>query len=554
MNAVFIVLITLASFVIAYFTYGRFLSRRVFSLTPERNTPAVLVNDGIDYVPAPKEVLFGHHFASIAGLGPIMGPAIAVIWGWLPALLWVVLGSILIGGVHDLSSLALSLRYQGRSIGDASRELIGKRAWILFLLIIYFLLSLAMGVFVYIIAILFTVGENGERMYPESIVPIVSLMGIAILIGYLIYRRGVKILPATLLGLFLTFLFLFIGVNHPILFISKGNWVFILLGYAFLASVLPVWLLLQPRDYLNSFLLYLGLILILLGVLVARPEVSAPAINRVGELPSLLPLLFITVACGAISGFHSLVASGTTSKQLASERDALFIGYGGMLTEGVLAMLVIVSCVSGLSRTDWQIHYASFAKANALAPKLRAFIGGASHLVSSVGLPSSLISTLLAVMVVSFALTTLDSATRLLRYTVEELGRGVRVKALTNRYLSSIIAVLSIAYFALLKVGGKPAGLILWQLFGTTNQLLAGLTLLTVFVFLVKRGKPTLPVLIPMLFMMAITLWAMFNQLFRFASKGEKAPLIVSLIILALTFWLIGEAFFVIIRKKKQNP
>jgi carbon starvation protein len=553
MNSLFLVVITLVLFFASYLTYGRFLSRRLFALDPKRKTPAVQLNDGFDYVPSRKEVLFGHHFASIAGLGPVMGPAIAVIWGWLPALLWVILGSIFIGGVHDLASLTVSLRHQGRSIGDVSRQLIGKRAWILFLLIIYFLLSLAMGVFVYIIAVLFTVGEGGERMYPEAVIPIVSLMGIAVVVGYLIYRRGMKILTATLIGLLLTLFFLFVGINHPLLFISGGSWVFILLGYAFLASVLPVWLLLQPRDYLNSFLLYLGLILILLGVFIAHPTVSAPAVNLAPGLPPIFPLLFITVACGAVSGFHSLVASGTTSKQLASETEALTIGYGGMLTEGVLAMLVIVSCVSGLSRSYWQVHYASFAQANALGPKLKAFITGASNIISSLGIPSSLISTLLAVMVVSFALTTLDSATRLLRYTIEELGRGIGVRPLTNRYLSSLVAVFSIAYFALLKVGGRPAGLVLWQLFGTSNQLLAGLALLTVFIFLARRGKPGTPVLIPMLFMMAITLWAMVNQLIGFAYKGEVVLLVVSLIILILAFWLIAEAIFAIIKMRWNN-
>ncbi len=649
-SAVFVSLVTIAGFLAAYLIYGRYLRTHILSLDPQRRTPAYELEDGVDYVPTNRWVLFGHHFASIAGLGPIVGPALAVIWGWLPAMLWVFFGTILIGAVHDFAALVVSLRHQGRSIGDLTDQIIGKRARLLFLVIIFFLLALAMGVFALIIAILFV------QLHPEAIIPVFSLMVIAMVIGTLVYRVKLGLGPVTVVGLVLMFVTIWVGIQHPVAiyrrhldpvtagkvervaadatlrgkvmvvdpgdsgfvvgallapldarrkvtqaiesqkkplafvrpspsrpgnmtryFTAKGDavavgavkqaagkaisfWTYILLAYAFLASVLPVWLLLQPRDYLNSYKLYLGLLMMLGGMFLLRPQIVAPAYNaEVAQQLPLFPFLFITIACGAISGFHSLVSSGTTARQLESENDALMVGYGGMLTEGFLAMLVVLACTAGLgSAAVWHARYASLEALKGVGPKLGAFIQGAGYFASGLGIPQHYGEAFIAVMVVAFAMTTLDSATRLLRYNVEELAQTVGLKVLANRYVASLIAVAAIGYFAFFKIDGKSAGLVLWQLFGSTNQLLAALTLLVVTIFLAQRGKPIWPVVVPMLFMFAVTLAAMLATIGKNLKVEDKGLGIYTLLavaigILVLTGWLVAEALLAWWRRRSDG-
>lgn len=510
-------------------------------------TPAHELEDGIDYVPARRSVLFGHHFASIAGLGPILGPAIAVIWGWVPAVLWIVFGTIFIGAVHDFATLVLSLRHRGRSIGDITSDVIGPRARLLFLFVIYFLMSLAMGVFVIVIATLFTpAGQPGARpasSHPEAVIPVLVILGVAVLMGLAIYRWRWHFGAVTVVGVALSFAGLVWGSRIEVTGIASAAWIWILLGYAFLASVLPVWLLLQPRDYLNSFQLYAGMALMLAGLLVARPEVVAPAFNHVpDDLPPLFPFLFITVACGAVSGFHCLVSSGTTAKQISCARDAQVIGYGGMATEGMLAILAVLACTAGIGSAEaWQAHYASWAQGDGLGPKIGAFVDGAGSFLAALGIPRAGGTAFAAVVVVSFALTTLDSATRLLRYNIEEIGRSTGASFLADRYTASAVAVLSIAAFAFLKIDGRPAGILLWELFGTTNQLLGGLALLTVTVWLAKLGRSTRPVLIPMLFMFAMTLTAMVVKIGEFRRQEAWHVLAFAVVLLGLAVWLVAE-------------
>ncbi len=605
-NAAVITLLAFAAFMLAYFTYGRFLARRVFKLDANRLTPSHTRNDGIDYVPTRIPILFGHHFASIAGLGPILGPAIAVIWGWGPAVLWVIIGCIFIGAVHDLGSLTVSMRFQGRTIGDVCRDLMGPRARLLALLIIFFLMSLAMGAFVIAISNLFV------RFNPDAIIPSFGLMLVAVIFGIALYKFRVALVPATVVALLGFAGFIVWGVEQPLLtytwFTEKatqeailkardieakdgqpgfqspygavaaaaflkatGNeaaardvetamdttglaWVAVLLFYGFLASVLPVWLLLQPRDYINSFQLYFALSTMLIGLVIAA-LVGAPeshidaALFREGVpgAPSWIPFLFVTIACGAVSGFHSLVSSGTTVRQINQETDALAIGYGAMLVEGALAILVIMACVAGLGIEAWQdggaySSWSGIGKAG-LATQLNAVVRGAANFLSHLGIDPKYGQTFLAVTVVAFALTTLDSATRLLRFNVEEILRSVRLGVLANRYVASLIAVAGIAFFALV-----PAGKTLWTLFGTANQLLAGLTLLTVSVFLFKLGRPVLYTLIPMVLMLSVSIFAMVLSIFSFwqqadMSHGQKLSLtVVSIVILAMALWLIVEA------------
>jgi carbon starvation protein len=538
MNAVIIGVITVVAYIIAYRWYARFFGDRVLALDPRRRTPAHGQEDGVDFVPTRRIVLFGHHFASIAGLGPILGPAIAVIWGWLPGVLWILLGSIFIGCIHDLSAVYISIRNRGRSIGDVTRTLVGPRAHILFLLLIFFVLSLAMGTFVRIIATLFS-----SAHHPESVIPVMTLILLAVIVGSLVYRGRVRLAPATIVALVFMFLSIWLGLRYPVTGVGQNAWVFVLIAYAYTASVLPVWLLLQPRDYLNAYQLVIGMVLMYVGLFVFHPSIAAPAINHVETgAPPLFPFLFITVACGAISGFHSLVSTGTTSKQLDRESDARPIGYGGMLAEGLLAMIVLLACTAGVSRAEWFDHYSSWQAASGLAAKMEAFVMGAGTFISKVGIPVDIARSFIVVMAVGFAMTTLDSGTRLLRYNLEELGEGLRIRPLRNRFVAAVVAVLGIAYFSLMTVKGKPAGLTLWELFGTTNQILAALGLLAVSLFLYRLGKPIAYTIVPMIGMMVMTVTAMIMKIRTNLDLRHWPLLIVGTVILVLVLWLIVES------------
>ncbi|GAB6185755.1 carbon starvation CstA family protein [Thermopirellula anaerolimosa] len=610
-NAAVTALAALAVLAAAYFTYGRFLGR-AFGLDPRRATPSHTMRDGVDYVPTRIPILFGHHFASIAGLGPILGPAIGVIWGWVPALLWVVFGSILIGAVHDLGSLLISLRHRGRSVGEVAYYLMGPRARLLSLLIIFFLMSLAMGAFCNTLADMF-VNYN-----PDAVIPAAGLMVVAVIFGLTVYRLKVPLVPATIVALVVFAGLIVYGVERPVLtyewfcspatrtlleeaksakpemgrpaftrpygarsavdfFQARGEadavaelgaiaqsgtvlwkvnyaWIAALLGYAFLASVLPVWLLLQPRDYINSFQLYVALLLLGAGLAVAAltgsefAQIDAPMIRwNVPDAPPMFPLLFVTIACGAASGFHSLVSSGTTVKQLDRESDAVPIGYGAMLTEAALAVLVIAACTAALSHADWGQGglYAGWSAigGGGLAKQLSAVVRGGANLMSQVGVPIPLGSTFIAVTVTAFALTTLDSATRLLRFNVEEIGRSLRVPLLTNRVAASLAAVLGIGFFAVV-----PAGKALWTLFGTTNQLLAGLALLVVSVYLYQQRRVVWYTLIPMLFMLAMTTWAMGWNLIKFYQQEKWSLFVTTVIVLVMAVWLVAEGILAFLR------
>jgi len=538
---------------LAYRWYGRWLATRVFPLDDSEPTPAHTMRDGRDFVPAPPLVVFGHHFASIAGLGPLLGPAIAVIWGWVPALLWIVLGCIFVGAVHDLGCMYSSLRNRARSVADLAYDVAGARARVLFLLFSIFAIALAMGVFVINIANLFAPGEGGAEggHVPEAVLPSVALVAIALAVGVLFYRYRVSLAKLTLPALLASLLFVWLGVQYPItsLFgweLSAPLWTYLLLGYALVATLLPVWVLLQPRDYLNSFQLFLGMGLLLIGAVVGGFTLSAPAFNPApAGAPPMFPLLFITIACGAVSGFHSLVASGTTVRQLDRQSHALPIGYGGMLTEGLLATLALLAVAAGLG-AEWQSRYPDWLTAGKSA--LANFVHGAGALVSAVGVPLALAKVFVATVAVGFALTTLDTGARLIRYNLQELGRAWRITPLVNPTLSTLLAVGLIGFFALLKapdpVTGelKSVGALLWQLFGASNQLLAALSLLVVSLYLRSLGRPTLYTLLPMCLMLVATLTALVIGMQGFAAKGNILLLGVSAVIFALAVWLVGEA------------
>ncbi|MGQ9504935.1 MAG: carbon starvation CstA family protein [Thermogutta sp.] len=604
---------------LGYLVYGRFLGRRVFQLKEGTPTPAHTMYDGVDYCPAPTPVLFGHHFASIAGLGPILGPALAVIWGWLPAVIWVVIGAVFIGAVHDLGALVVSLRHRGRSVGEVAYYVLGPRARLLSLLIIFFLMSLAMGAFCNTLADLFV------NFNPDAIVPSVGLMLLAVVFGISVYRFKAPLWPATLVALMIFAGLIYFGEKTPILsyqwlcssktrlaineakdaalptgkvllarpygaksaidyfreigredivnelgaidepntVLGKANcmWIGLLLAYAFLASVLPVWLLLQPRDYINSFQLYFALIALFVGLIVATvvgsefARIDAPAIRaEVPGGPPMIPLLFVTIACGAVSGFHSLVSSGTTVKQLNREKDAVLVGYGAMLVEGALALLVIAACTAGLSAVDWGSKgvYSSWTAMRGLAAQLNAVVRGSANLLSHIGIPTAIGQTFIAVTVTAFALTTLDSATRLLRFNVEELCNALHLRFLANRYFGSLLAVAGIGFFALV-----PAGKALWTLFGTTNQLLAGLALLIVSTYLYQKRRVVAFTLIPMIFMLVMTTAAMVFNLVKFYREGHTSLWVTTVIVLVMAGWLVIEGVLAFLRgpeKPDQSP
>ena len=543
MNASTITIVSFLLLLIAYRFYGGFLRKRIFQINDNKKSPAVEKNDGVEYVPTNRWILFGHQFASIAGLGPIVGPAIAVIWGWAPALLWVVLGSIFIGGVHDFGSLAASLNYQGRGIGDITEEIVGKRAKNLFLIIIFFLLALAMGVFAILIAGLF-------GKFHEVIVPVFGLIGVAMIFGTALKKMGVPLIPASIVGVGLNLGLILIGIKNPVEWGTSEQWITILLVYAMLASVLPVWLLLTPRDYLNSYKLYVFLGAITLGLFFGDQDFQmvAPAIQPVVEgAPSIFPFLFITVACGAISGFHCLVSSGTTVRQLEKRTDSQMLGYGAMLLEGAFAILVIIACTSGVGEDFWNKNYMVWNSIEGGA--LSSFIVGGGNMIAGLGLDVTFSQTFVAVVTIAFAMTTLDSATRLLRYNVEEIGKSFNLPKLQNKYTAGFFAIVSIAFFAFMKIGGKPAGLTLWSLFGTTNQLLGGLALLVITVWLAKTKKPTWLTYWPMMFLFSMTIWAMVINLNTFYTEKQWEPFSVGLGIFILAILIIQESFQVLKKK-----
>ncbi len=527
-------------------------------MNPDNLCPSLSLRDDKDFIPTKKEVLFGHHFTSIAGLGPIVGPAIAIIWGWVPAILWIFLGSIFMGAVHDFGALVLSLRSEGRSIGDMANDVINKRVRTLFLLIIFFALWIVIAIFALIIAILF-------KMYPQAVIPVWLEIPLAIIIGHLIYKKGLNATKLGVIAVSIMYATVIIGAYVPIeipeLFgmSSLVIWMLILFVYTYIASTLPVQTLLQPRDYINSHQLLIAMGLLGLGVIIAHPPIVAPAINRVDTgAPPIWPFIFVVIACGAISGFHSLVSSGTSSKQCREEGDSLFIGYGSMLVEATLAVLVIVAVAGGLGMgmtmedgttltgaAAFSTHYTSWTTASGLAAKLKAFITGSANLINSFGIPTKIAVTIMGVFLVSFAATTLDSAARIQRYVISELGKAYNMKLLTKRHPATMVAIGTALLLAFSNRSGKGA-LALWPLFGSVNQLLAGLALLVITIYLARKKIPIVFTVLPMFFMLIMTGWAMVLNLTDFFSKNNWSLLAIGSAIFLLEIWMVIESLIVL--------
>ncbi|MED6336115.1 MAG: carbon starvation protein A [Planctomycetota bacterium] len=551
MNAALLAAIVFASFALGYRYYSRFLSEQIFALREDEAVPSVELEDGVDFVPTRKSILWGHHYTSIAGAAPIVGPAIAVIWGWLPALLWVTLGTIFMGAVHDFAALVISLRHRGHSIGEVAATVVSPRVRTMFLVVVSFLIWIVLAVFAFIIGTLFH--DN-----PAAILPINVQIVLALALGWLVYRRGVPILVPTLVVYGVLLLTIFYGQDFADAFPAVGelsvlSWVWILLLYSFVASVLPVWLLLQPRDYLNSHQLLTGLFLLSGGLLVLQPTIVAPVIDASPEgAPPMIPFLFITIACGAISGFHGLVGSGTTSKQICRATDARPIGYGAMLCEAALAILATLAVATGLWNGPEHVHAFEYLSAVTAAGEadgalhlpqvpqaLAAFVNGAAGFLGALGLPITVAAAVVAVLVISFAATSLDTALRIQRLILAELGATYRISGLSNRWIGGALACGSVLLliWADFEQGAKS----LWPVFGATNQVLAAFTLLLCALYLRTLGRRATAYAAPAVIVMVITISAMGVQVWRDFSQQKWGVAGVGAMIGLLTLWVALE-------------
>ena len=574
MNGILVAIIGLVVFALGYRYYSKFIAERIFKLDPNYVTPAHKYKDGVDYVPTNKFVLWGHHFTSVAGAAPILGPAIAVYWGWLPAVLWVLLGTVFAAGVHDFGTLVLSVRHKGQSVGTMANRLIGQRAKILFLFIILILVLMVNAVFAWVISNLFIT-------FPASVFPVFIQIPLAIWIGYAVYKRSGKMLIPSLIALVIMYVAAILSSKVEFLQIdlvqylggadaagwfgltSVGTaffiWIVILMIYVYIASTLPVWKLLQPRDFINSHQLVVGLAILYLGLLFTNPTITAPVTNATTDV-SWFPLLFITIACGAISGFHGLVSSGTSSKQLNKETDARFVGYLGAVGEGILALISILAVVTLFSsKTEFLATYSSFTEANGAG--LGVFVEGAAKLANGLMIPYDISTTIVSIIVVSFAATTLDTSVRLMRYIIAELGMEYKLPVLTKKHVATTLAVTSSAALVLLPKGPQgfgSGGYLLWPLFGTANQLLAAISLLLIAVWLKRLGRSYVVVLIPMFFVLATTLYAMFQQVALqwswFGSSPNNLLFVFGAIIFVFAIWISITALSVLTKDKGLPP
>jgi len=607
MTVLLLVALAAATLTLGYCIYGRWLASRLFQLDPTATMPSAALQDDRDFVPTPPAIVFGHHFTSIAGTGPIVGPALAIMWGWGPALVWVLLGSILIGGMHDMAVLVVSLRNRGMTIGEIAGRLLNPRVRLLFLVLLLFALWVVLAIFGWVIASVFV-------QFPEAILPVFLQIPIAVAIGLRVHRQGKKLLVPSLAALAAMYATVWLGAGCPGTSWTGGPlgqliqgingtvagwpiwlWVAILLAYCYVASVLPVWILLQPRDYINSLQLISSLGLIVVGLLVTATVgpatiatgTPAPALEMFAPLlelhpknaPPVVPFLFVTIACGAVSGFHCLVSSGTSSKQLRCETDARAVGYGSMLLEAFLAVIVIVAVGAGIglgwpqeypgqTGTElWQTLYADWRGVTG-GKAIAAFVVGSGNLLESLGIDAVMARALVGVLVASFAGTTLDTATRLQRYVVQELagtllgklqgrtaaGRSTNPLALPLTWLTTphgatLFAVGTAFLLALLPAPGKDwsvanlgtGGLILWPLFGATNQLLAGLSLLVISFYLRRRGLPTFVATLPMVLMLVMPAWALCINISRWIDGGSLALVAVAVVMLAVEAWMAVE-------------
>lgn len=515
---------------LGYFIYGRILEK-FFEVNPDNIPPSRQYYDGVDFVPAKNWlVLFGHHFSSIAGAGPIVGPIIAIaLWGWAPALIWIIFGSIFLGGVHDFASLMISIRHKAVSISSIAEDVISRRSKIIFLIFVWLALILVIAVFTSVCAQTLTSDTR-------TVIPCFGLIFVAVLTGYMLYWMKVKSAIATIIGLSLLLLCIILGDFFPI---DLGHnafliWCVVLLVYSFIASVMPVQILLQPRDYLSSFLLYFGIIMGTVGIFIMRPVINTQAFCKWDAGPGggwLWPMLFVTIACGANSGFHALVASGTTAKQLPNEISAKRIGYGAMILEAFLAVIAVIVVSAGIAPGGLN---AMLAKGG--PGPISAFGAGYGEVTKTVLFGKG---GLIAVLVLnSFILTTLDTSTRIARYISQELFK------INNRFFATFVVVFISGFLVLTGSWNK-----IWPVFGASNQLVAALTFIVIASWLLCRGKSLKFVFLPALFMLLTTLAALLFQIFDSIKRRDFLLVTISLALAILAILMVSDVIAVI-RKK----
>ncbi len=499
MSGVLLILLGIVIFVVAYMTYGKFLAKS-WGIDPSRTTPAHTLEDGVDYCPAKTPVLMGHHFSSIAGAGPINGPIQAAYFGWVPCFLWIVIGGIFFGAVQDFGSLFVSIRHDGKSLGEVIEDTIGRRTRVLFTVFAWLVLLLVIAAFGDIVASSFAGSTANGSVATASILFIFLAIGF----GFAVYRKNAPMVVASIVGVILLALCVVIGLYFPIM-LPKSFWIGFVFVYIMIASVTPVWILLQPRDYLSSYLLYFMMIAAVIGIIGAHPTIQTPAFVgfHVGN-SYMFPALFITIACGAVSGFHSLIASGTTSKQLDNEKDALLVGYGSMLIECVLAVISLIT-IGYLSVDGSQAAVKEALGLDTISPTI-IFGTAISGFFADMGFGEKAISatyTIICLAVSCFCLTSLDTATRLGRFMFQELfatKKSGEKNILSNMYVATVITALG--GFVLCLAGYSKV----WPLFGAANQLVAVPAFLAIACYLKKIGKNNKMLFIPIVFMAAATL------------------------------------------------
>jgi carbon starvation protein len=539
MSGVTLILFAIVAFIFAYRFYGSFLTRRL-SVSATNTTPSHSMYDGVDYCPAKSPVLMGHHFASIAGAGPIVGPIIAASFGWVPVYVWVLIGATFFGGVHDYTAIIASVRHRGKSIGQIIETYIGINGKKLFLIFTWATLILVIAVFTIIVANTFT-------SIPSSGTSSILFMFLAIAFGLTIYRFKAPLLVSSIIGVVLLFFCIYLGNLFPIV-LSRQIWVYILLGYIFIASVTPVWVLLQPRDYLNSFFLYALMIGGIVGLFFTMPEVHlSPVTNfTIDKIGYLFPALFVTVACGAISGFHSVVGSGTTAKQLDKEPDAKVVGYGSMLVEGILAVLALLSVAS----LDQQ-HFLELLNTKGAVTAFATGVGNFIHNIPILNISTEVATNFAALAVSAFALTSLDTATRLARFSFQEFFEAKEKKEqsllVKNRFVATAITV---SVGAALTFSGQTMSI--WPVFGSANQLLAAIALLSITVWLSNLKLDFSFTLIPMLFMFAVTMTALVTLFYSNISNENYVLSIISVLLLVLAV-ILGIQAYQVLRKNGQT-
>lgn len=535
MNSIWLVILGIILMIIAYKTYGSYLTKE-WGVDNKKATPAHSKKDGVDYMPAKAPVLLGHHFSSIAGAGPIVGPIQAAIFGWVPVMLWILIGGIFFGGVHDYGSIFASIRHGGKSIRQIIGDNMGKKGKKLFSIFAWLTLLLIIAAFTNITA-------NTFVSVPSAATASLLFILLAICFGFFVYRKNVSLGLSTVIGVILLFVSVWLGMKFP-LALSKTAWNFILLGYIFVASIAPVWILLQPRDYLSSFLLYALVIGAILGIFVTRPKLQLePFVGFNVDNTPLFPILFVTVACGAISGFHSLVGSGTTSKQLDKEKDAKLIGYGGMLIECIIAIVAII--------TAGYISKGELSQLLGDGGPVNVFSNGVGNFMASIGIPDHVGTSFAALAVSAFAMTSLDTSTRLGRFVFQEyfedFSKDGKKSTLANPFVATGITVL---LSGILAFKGWD---VVWPLFGSANQLLAALSLMALAVWLGNLGKNNKMFTIPMGFMFAVTLAALIILIKDNIASGQIVLVVFGVLLFILSIVLLIEAINKLSKNKKTS-